>query len=1140
MRRILFDILEVNIAVSIVIVLVCLLEEKLRKRYGASWLKIVWFVLAVRLLIPYNFSLPFTELRFFNAPGFEQEENGFGVSPQGTADTGQEAVSGTEVPENLGQNSFQDVQESINISSEMQETESEGSGLSVQGSNSTSASGIIQVDQSVTEQKKPSSVELGITQNEHTAVNGNTSQNNQTGYAQNNQLSATQDTEQDSQSSAMQGMEQNGQSSIMQGQAQNNLPASSQNGMVSELSIGQKAVQDNHASYSDILVVVWLLGIGASILYFGLSNIGFYMNCRKTLQPYTESVVLKHVNHLQERILGSVKLGVYQSSAITSPMLVGLVKPKLVLPMQKQPWEKKELEYIVAHELCHYRNKDLWLKLLMMFSWCLNWFNPLVFLMKKKCFFHIELACDGCVLEGMEPEIRIEYAGMLLTFAGRKQEVSAFSTNFGDSKKRMKQRIDYALDNRSRKKGIGSLVMVGIVLAASCLLISCGYKPNEVGVNELEPGQNKAESGSQVGQQTEQVAGQGVRPTEVPGKPTEETKGAGESKPTGEAEITKEPVSTEEPAVTPIEDRKAVPTEEYKLVYEDINMFRSGTTGSYFKYGDTYADLYMRRLQDDTREHIELSLWAPQQEIWHTDNGDDMEAYVDAYPLFWQEDSKNLTLEQRQCYYVVESDGTVYIMRYCVENTSNAITMSYKVFGVSCNIESPYYFLGNEVVYDADSISVYLVKDSDIDSDVSFPIEQLLTFADRVKGYMENGHMVASTVHGAFEFGISPDGENTISPYLYDIFPWIPELVTQHGINLEGIDSPKKLLTALQNALPVEDSVMMPDIAADGSYFITGDYYSDSDRSYLTVRRKEDGSYEGSLFIDNALVIDITGYYDNGILTAMEIVNYPEQLPCEMEISFQNGNATLTITAASEWSYPLQVGDTLTLDRDEKPEEFEYLRNAEYLANETNVSNTSGNNMEATPTGYNWYTYGTQLYTIPEAELGLKEHAVWMRYKEAAERGVVVEYPGTLPGATEGVWCCVTVDGVEYIYGRYDEQERYELYAYAFVGEECVLGNGLHVGMTREEVLKLCPGIADAILEEQEGYDMIWSSSCYPKDWEEKYDYAMILDVDDGIAGNKMTYLALMMKGDVVCAMTPYVPITDGMVLPENPKEACD
>ncbi len=208
--------------------------------------------------------------------------------------------------------------------------------------------------------------------------------------------------------------------------------------------------------------------------------------------------------------------------------------------------------------------------------------------------------------------------------------------------------------------------------------------------------------------------------------------------------------------------------------------------------------------------------------------------------------------------------------------------------------------------------------------------------------------------------------------------------------------------------------------------------------------------------------------------------------------------------------------------------------------NVTNESDESPHSMEISSEDYNWYSYETELYTIPEAELGLDDFAVWMRYEEAIEKGEMVEYPGTLPGAAEGVWCCVTVDGVEYIYGRYDEQERYELYAYAIVGEACILGNGLQVGLTREEVLKLCQGIADAKLKEEDGYDLIWSSGCYPIEWEEKYDYAMILDVDDGVENNKMTYLALMMKENKVCAMTPYVPITDGMVLPENPKDALD
>jgi len=401
--------------------------------------------------------------------------------------------------------------------------------------------------------------------------------------------------------------------------------------------------------------------------------------------------------------------------------------------------------------------------------------------------------------------------------------------------------------------------------------------------------------------QTEQASGQGTEPVSEPvAEP--------------QAESTEEPEPTKEP--------EPVLTAEYELIDEGINVFNSGGYDAYFKYRDVYADLYMRRLQDDTGEYIELSLWSDQNEMWHTVNHDLVE---EVYFPFWWKNSEHLALDQRLCYYVVEIDGTVYLMRYCVETSSNVVTMSYKVFGISILTN---HFEGSEDSLDAGSITVYLVSDSAVDPAVSFPIEEMTVFADTVKGYMEHGRLAASTLGGVFEFGGSADRDNPVSPYLYDIFPWIPELAAKCGVNTEGIHSPKQLLAALQDALPADDSVAMPDVAADGSYFITGDYYSDSDRSCLRVRMREDGSYGGRFLIDNALNAEFTGHYDNGILTATQIDNYPDHPPYEMEIFFQNGKATVTITADDE-EYFIKVGETLTLDRNQKPEEFSYLRNAE-------------------------------------------------------------------------------------------------------------------------------------------------------------------------------------------------------------------
>ena len=75
MTRIFFDVLELNLGITVVILILGILSEKLRKRYGAGCMKWLWMLLAVRLLIPYNFSLPNTELRLFDSPDFAQEEN---------------------------------------------------------------------------------------------------------------------------------------------------------------------------------------------------------------------------------------------------------------------------------------------------------------------------------------------------------------------------------------------------------------------------------------------------------------------------------------------------------------------------------------------------------------------------------------------------------------------------------------------------------------------------------------------------------------------------------------------------------------------------------------------------------------------------------------------------------------------------------------------------------------------------------------------------------------------------------------------------------------------------------------------------------------------------------------------------------
>lgn len=409
MRRVLFDVLEINIAVSLVILLVCLFEKKLCKRYGAGCLKIVWVILAIRLLIPYNFSLPFTEIRLFSVPGFEQEESVNVEVP--SFDT-------TDIPE----------------SSQLPTVDlTDMNAQKVEPVPKTN----VETENAV---KQPEASGISPVQTQEPSVHA--------------QL------------------------------------------MFTDYDLAQKPIKVNTFSYSTLFAHLWLIGTAAGLCYFIVCSVSFYKQYNRSLHRLSDTGMLKKVNEIQEEMIGQKRIEVYESSAISSPMLIGLLHTKLVFPTSPKQWQEKELEYIVSHEIWHYRNKDLWLKLLLLFVWCLNWWNPFILLMKRKCFFYMELACDECVLVELEKDARGEYAEMLLGFAGRRNPVSAFSTNFGSGKKRLKQRLDYALETRKHKKGTVTILLICLLVICAGLFISCGYKPEEV---------DKEKTGVEQTEETEEV-----------------------------------------------------------------------------------------------------------------------------------------------------------------------------------------------------------------------------------------------------------------------------------------------------------------------------------------------------------------------------------------------------------------------------------------------------------------------------------------------------------------------------------------------------------------------------------------------------------------------------------------------------------
>ncbi len=368
MRSVLFDVLEINIVATLVIVLLCLLAGKIRKNYGAAWLKLMWLVLIVRMLIPYNFSLPTTEFRLFSTPGFEQEAD---VTSDGTI----EIISEEAIQENP--------QPSVSLDDE---------------------SGTEMHEQVVSEPNLfvPEAYEEGNLQNK------------------------------------------------------------------------------SSFRYTDILLYVWIAGIAVTGLYHLVIYVMLRQNYLRGLQPVHNEHLQAQITSLQIKYLGKVKLTAYESDKVDTPLLTGLLHPKLIIPVTKSEWNAEELELVIAHELCHYRMKDLWLKQLMLLVTCVNWFNPAVYLMKKHFYHDMELVCDAHVMRGRSNDEKEAYAKILMSYAGKNRRNYTFMSGLAAGKKLTKNRIQHIWEDGRKKKGVVVFICILVALLGISLFVSCGYKPEEV------------------------------------------------------------------------------------------------------------------------------------------------------------------------------------------------------------------------------------------------------------------------------------------------------------------------------------------------------------------------------------------------------------------------------------------------------------------------------------------------------------------------------------------------------------------------------------------------------------------------------------------------------------------------------------
>ena len=214
-----------------------------------------------------------------------------------------------------------------------------------------------------------------------------------------------------------------------------------------------------------ILFYGYLAGAAAFLLYQGVSYTLFRRTVRRWKRDVSRADYAAMLSDTA-RDLGVSAPEMIVCEAISTPAVTGLLRPRLLLPHEH--YDVQELRYILRHELCHLKRRDMLLKLVLLAANAMHWFNPVVYLMLRQADEDIELACDSAATDGLELPERAAYSRTLLAAVQSSVRALPATTCFGGTVERLKRRITNVL-GAQKKRGLGIVALVlALTLTAGC------------------------------------------------------------------------------------------------------------------------------------------------------------------------------------------------------------------------------------------------------------------------------------------------------------------------------------------------------------------------------------------------------------------------------------------------------------------------------------------------------------------------------------------------------------------------------------------------------------------------------------------------------------------------------------------------
>jgi len=220
-----------------------------------------------------------------------------------------------------------------------------------------------------------------------------------------------------------------------------------------------QSAKDFFVKNSMLLSFIWLTG-AVILMITKLISYGVFLT---KIHKHSEQISCPEIKAYTKR-----KIKVRMTDTICSPLMLGIIKPTLLLP--KADITAEQLQYILSHEITHLKRNDILYKWFVCLAKCIHWFNPAIYFISRQIDLDCEISCDLAVIKTLDENEEKSYAETILALLTQNNSAHIpLTTGMTGSKKTLKKRFTMIKEKIkiSKKTAIISGIIFVLILAVT-------------------------------------------------------------------------------------------------------------------------------------------------------------------------------------------------------------------------------------------------------------------------------------------------------------------------------------------------------------------------------------------------------------------------------------------------------------------------------------------------------------------------------------------------------------------------------------------------------------------------------------------------------------------------------------------------